>query len=63
MVERVVKVVVVAQWGVVDNVLGFDILLEDHKCVVGIVVFVAQWGVVVAIVVEIVVNITNMNPT
>ena len=39
MVERVVKVVVVvAQWGVV----GFDILLEDHKCVVGIVVFVAQ---------------------
>ena len=59
MVERVVKVVVVAQWGVV----GFEILLEDHKCVVGIVVFVAQWGVVVAIVVEIVVNITNMNPT
>ena len=42
MVERVVKVVVVAQWGVVDSVLGFDILLEDHKCVVGIVVFVAQ---------------------
>ena len=58
MVERVVKVVVVAQCGVV----GFEILLEDHKCVVGIVVFVAQWGVVVVIVVEIVVNTTNMNP-